>query len=212
MTTESNPPPAFPSTDPLNSEEREIGEALVAIRRNAPVAIDHLIPVVYTELRRMAHRHLAAEATGHTLSTTALVHEAYLRLSDQAREGWQNSGQFLGIASLVMRRILTDYARRHQAQRRGGDARPVPLPLDVLEAPGIVAPSARSEELLALDEMLERLSQFDPRAARVVECRFFGGLSEAETATALGVSVRTVSGDWRMARAWLYRQLHSDAG
>lgn len=189
--------------------EREINAALEAIRRSAPAEIDHIIPEVYAELRRIAHRQLASEATGHTLSTTALVNEAYLRLSDQRQRGWQSSSQFLVIASLVMRRILIDYARRYSAQRRGGTAKPIMLSLDAPDGSVMIPVKERSDELLALDEALECLSRIDPRAARVVECRFFGGLSEPETAAALNVSVRTVSGDWRMARAWLYQQLQA---
>jgi len=186
--------------------DREITEALIALRHRAPGALDRLMPLVYEELRRVAHRQLGAEPTGHTLSTTALVHEAYLKLVDQSRTEWQDRAQFFAIASRAMRRILIDYARRHRALRRGGGpngARPVPVALDEAEIPV----EQRADALIALDEALERLGQLDARMARVVECRFFGGLTEPETATALGISRRTVAREWAVARGWLYQEL-----
>ena len=191
----------------------EIVEALTVLRRNVPEGMERLMPLVYAELRRMAHRQLAVEPTGHTLSTTALVHEVYLRLADQTRVEWVNRAHFFGLASRAMRRVLVDYARRHQAQRRGG-AEQRPLSFEGLEAVGDVdalAVAARGDELLALDEALDRLAAVDVRAARVVECRFFGGLTEEETAEVLGVSRRTVVGDWTIAKGWLYRALRPDA-
>lgn len=190
---------------------QEVTEALVALRDGAPDALDHLMPLVYEELRRVAHRHLAAEPTGHTLSTTALVHEAYLRLVDQTRVRWQDRRHFFAISSRLMRRVLIDYARRHRAVRRGGspDGKPArPVSLDVVELPV----EERVEALLALDEALERLGRVDERLARVVECRFFAGLTEPETASALGVSQRTVAREWALAKGWLYRELSGDAG
>lgn len=194
--------------------EQEIVGALAMLRRGAPEGMERLIPLVYSELRRMAHRQLAAESAGHTLSTTALVHEAYLRLADQAPEAWANRAQFFALAAQAMRRVLVDYARRRHAARRGGP-RQRPIALEDAEAggdAGALAVAERGEELLALDDALERLAAVDPRAARVVECRFFGGLSETETAEALGVSARTVARDWLMARGWLYRALNPEAG
>jgi RNA polymerase sigma factor (TIGR02999 family) len=190
--------------------EQETAAALALLRRGAPEGMERLIPLVYAELHRVAHRQLAAEPAGHTLSTTALVHEAYLRIADQTRAEWTNRAQFFGLAARAMRRVLVDYARRHEAARRGGsNQRPVPLE-DA--GPDALAIAARGDELLALDEALDRLSAIDPRLGRVVECRFFGGLTETETAEALGVSQRTVAGDWLMARGWLYRELRPDAG
>ena len=196
--------------------DEEIAAALAVLRRGAPAGMsegmERLIPLVYTELRRVAHRQLAAEPAGHTLSTTALVHEAYLRLADQTRMEWASRAQFFALAARAMRRVLVDYARRHQAARRGGP-RGRPVSLEDAEAEGIVdalTAAARSDELLALDEALERFATVDARAARVVECRFFGGLTEAETAEALGVSLRTASGDWLMAKGWLHRALHAE--
>ena len=192
-----------------DAAEREAAAALAMLRRGVPEGMERLIPLVYAELRRVAHRQLAAEPAGHTLSTTALVHEAYLRLADQTRTAWASRAQFFGLAARAMRRVLVDYARRHRAARRGGPGRR-PVSLEDAEAGGdadALAVAARGDELLALDEALERLAAVDARAARVVECRFFGGLTEAETAEALGVSARTVAGDWLMARGWLYRAL-----
>ena len=193
--------------------DEEIAAALAMLRRGAPDGMERLVPLVYAELRRVAHRQLAAEPTGHTLSTTALVHEAYLRLAEQTRVEWANRAQFFALAARAMRRVLVDYARRHQAARRGG-VRRRPVPLDDVEAEGNVdalAVAARGDELLALDEALERLAAVDARAAVVVECRFYGGLTEVETADALGVSPRTVAGDWLMAKGWLYRALRAEA-
>ena len=182
---------------------------LVALRHRDPGAMDRLMPLVYEDLRRVAHRFLGAESKGHTLSTTALVHEAYLRLVDQTRTEWQDRAQFFAVSSRMMRRILVDYARRHRALRRGGQpggARPERVALDQAEIPV----TERADALIALDEALERLAEVDARLARVVECRFFAGLSEIETAEALGVSRRTVAREWAIARGWLYQELRDD--
>ena len=169
-------------------------------------ALDRAFPLVYGELRRLAHRQLRRESEGHTLSTTALVHEAYLRLVDQARGGWQDRAQFLGVAATAMRRILVDHARRHRAGKRG--AARIPMPLDSVEH---LAAEDRAEFLLSLDEALDRLAALDPRQARVVECRFFGGYTEEETAGALGIGLRTAKRDWAKARSWLFQALYPDA-
>lgn len=201
-----------PRADARETTDEEIAAALDMLRRGAPDGMERLVPLVYAELRRVAHRQLAAEPTGHTLSTTALVHEAYLRLAEQSRVEWANRAQFFALAARAMRRVLVDYARQHQAARRGGAGRR-PVSLEDAEADGNVdalAAATRSDELLALDEALERLALVDARAAAVVECRFFGGLTEPETAEALGVSPRTVAGDWLMAKGWLYRALHAE--
>ena len=195
------------SKDPEDPEA--ITDALYAWRNGAPDAMDRLAPLVYERLRRIAHRQLRAEPVGHTLSTTALVHEAYLKLVDQTRAEWQDRGHFFAVASRAMRRILVDYARRYRAERRGGgdDGAPVrPIPLDDTEIPV----DERADALVALDEALERLGRFDERQARVVECRFFGGLTEEETAAALGISQRTVAREWVTARGWLYQELRRD--
>jgi len=192
--------------------ERETAAALAMLRRGAPAGMEQLIPLVYGELRRVAHRQLAAEPAGHTLPTTALVHEAYLRLADQTSADWTNRAQFFGLAARVMRRVLVDYARRHRAARRGGASqRPVSLEeAEMGSDADALAVATRGDELLALDEALDRLAAVDARASQVVECRFFGGLTEPETAEALGVSQRTVAGDWLMARGWLYQALRPE--
>ena len=162
---------------------------------------DRLLPLVYDELRRIAHRQLGRERTGHTLSTTALVHEAYLRLVDQTRARWVDRAHFFAVAAGVMRRILVDYARRFRAAKRGGDAQRVDL--DLAE----VSLEERSEMVINLDEALGRLAELNPRLSQVVEYRFFGGMTEEETAEALGVTDRTVRRDWIKAKAWLSREL-----
>ena len=190
------------------AQSHAITDALAALRAGDTGAMDQLAPLVYEELARIAHRQLGLEATGHTLSTTALVHEAYLRLVDQTRARWEDRAQFFGIAAHAMRRVLVDHARRHRAARRGGMHRRY-ISLDALEAGDVatLAAGERADILVALDEALERLAALDARQARVVECRFFGGLTEAETAEALGVTARTVTRDWVKARGWLYQEL-----
>jgi RNA polymerase sigma factor (TIGR02999 family) len=163
--------------------------------------LDDVFPAVYEELRRVAHRHLRGEGTGHTLGTTALVHEAYLELSRLEHIRWPGQAYVLAAASRAMRRILIDFAVARRAQKRGGGA--VAEPLDDAVAMAV----ARGDELLALDEALDGLAAVNERYARVVECRFFGGMSVEETAEALGTSPATVKRDWTMARAWLNRAL-----
>jgi RNA polymerase sigma factor (TIGR02999 family) len=198
-----------PAAAAEHDSDDETSAAVAVLRRGVPQELDHLVPAVYTELRRLAHRQLALEPDGHTLSTTALVHEAYLRLAGQTRAEFTGRAQFLALAARAMRRVLIDHARRHQAARRGGRGRrPVSLEAAANGDPDALAAAVRGDELLALDEALERLAELDPRLGAVVECRFFGGLTEAETAEVLGVSKRTVSSDWLMAKGWLYRELH----
>ena len=163
-------------------------------------AVDDLLPLVYGELKGVAHCQLRGERPGHTLDTTALVHEAYLRLGlDQI--AWQDRAHFFAVAARAMRRVLIDHAGARRAQKRGGDAVHVPLEETV------AAPERRVDSLLALDEALTRLGQLDARQVRVVECHVFAGMSLEETATALGISPATVSRDWALARAWLNRAL-----
>lgn len=166
-------------------------------------ALNELMPLIYNELRRIAHGRLRGERADHTLNTTALVHEAYLKLADVHRMNWQNRSHFFAIASQAMRNVLVNYARQRKAQKRGGGRRPVPLDEEHLGA------GSRVEDLLTLDEALRRLETLDARQARVVECRFFGNMSIDETAHALGISPATVSRDWSLARAWLSRILDS---
>ena len=192
----------------LDGQEQEIQAALAALGRGAPEAMDRLMPLVYHELKRVAHRQLAGEARGHTLSTTAVVHEAYLRLAEQSGAPWVDRGHFFAIAARTIRRVLIEYARQHTAARRGGPGRSR-VALELLEhrESSAISVPERAESLLALDEALEGLHRMDERLARVVECRFFAGLTEVETAEALGVSQRTVARDWQMARAWLHEAL-----
>ena len=166
-----------------------------------PKAANQLVPLVYAELRRLAAHYLRGERPDHTLQPTALVNEAYLQLIDQKANRWQNRAHFIGVAAQLMRRILVDHARAHRANKRGGQD--VKVPLD--EA--LVVSQQRSEELLALDEALQRLAAEDPQQGRIVELRFFGGLSVEETAEVMGISTATVKRDWSVARAWLYREL-----
>jgi RNA polymerase sigma factor (TIGR02999 family) len=160
--------------------------------------------LAYAELRRIAHRQLRGERTDHTLNTTALVHEAYLRLAE-CTANWIDQSHFFALAAQAMRHILIDYARRHRSVRRGGGCVRVPLEDATLTL------DDRADLLLAVDEALTRLAALDERRARVVECRFFGGLTEDETAAALGVAVRTVKRDWAKAKAWLYQELYDSS-
>ena len=188
-----------------------VTDALAALRNGEPGAMDRLVGLVYEELARIARRHLRLEAAGHTLSTTALVHEAYLRLVDQTHAQWEDRAHFFAVAARCMRRVLVDHARRHRALRRGGvHGRAVSLDaLGATDAASLAA-GERADVLIAMDEALERLAALDPRQARVVECRFFGGLTEAEVAAALGGTARTVARDWVKARGWLYQELRAD--
>jgi RNA polymerase sigma-70 factor, ECF subfamily len=164
-------------------------------------AVDALLPLIYEELRRIAHYRLRAEQTGHTLETTGLVHEAYLRLVGSEHLEFESRAHFLAIAAQAMRHILIDSALSRRTQKRGGGVRALPL-----DSVPIVA-EERSEELLALDEALQRLSAMNERQARVVECRYFGGMNIEDTAVALDMSTATVKRDWMLARAWLNREL-----
>jgi RNA polymerase sigma factor (TIGR02999 family) len=166
-------------------------------------ALDALLPFVYTELRRLARGYMLSEKRGHTLQPTALVHEAYLRLIDQNRINWQNRAQFFGVAAQIIRRILVDHARaRHRIKRGGAD-------LKVTWTENVATPEPGGFDLEMLDDALKTLSNLDPQQGRIVELRFFGGLSIEETATVLEVSPATVKRDWAMARAWLHREVTS---
>ncbi len=183
----------------------DVTRLLGAYGKGDPAALELLLPYVYDELRAIAHRHLARERPDHTLGATALVHEAYLRLVDQTRMQWDGRAHFYAVAATAMRRILVDYARARRAAKRGGGQTPLSL-----DAAGDVA-AVRADALVHLDDALEKLARHDARQARVVECRYFAGLSIEETATALGVSPTTVKHDWAMAKAWLYREMRADA-
>jgi RNA polymerase sigma factor (TIGR02999 family) len=183
------------------NEEIDVTQVLSQMAGGDPEALDRLLPVVYDNLRDLARRELRRERQDHTLSATAMVHEAYLRLVQLDNVSWEGRAHFFGAAAVAMRRILISYARTRNAQKRGAGAAHVPLE-DV-----VVAARERPADVLALDEALERLKELDPRQASVVECRFFAGMSLDETAAALGISNATVRRDWALARAWLNREL-----
>lgn len=180
--------------------EGEVTRLLAAVNQGDHEALNGVVALVYAELRRMARRQLAGERPGHTLDTGALVHESYLRLIGLERIEWRDRQHFLAIAARTMRRVLINHAVRRRAQKRGGAPTAVPLDDDI-------PIEERGDDLLALDEALRRLEQLDPRQCRIVECRFFGGMSVEETAIALGLSPATVKRDWTAARAWLNREL-----
>jgi RNA polymerase sigma factor (TIGR02999 family) len=178
-----------------------ITQLLVAWTNGDRAALEALIPAVYPELRRIAGRYLRRERVGHTLQPTALVHEAYVKLIDQDRARWQNRAQFFGVAAQLMRRILVDHARKHAAAKRGGGARPVTL------VDAMAASPDRGIDVLALDEALARLAALYPEQGRLVELRYFGGLTIEETGEVLGQSPATVKRQWAVARAWLLANL-----
>ncbi len=181
----------------------EVTELLLAWSGRKHSALDELVPLIYPELRRLAHGCMRGEREGHTLQTSALINEAYLRLVDCARVKWQDRAHFLAVSAQLMRRILVDFARFRQTHKRGDGARP--LALDA----ALDLHHMRSRELVKLDDALNELAELYPRKAKVIEMRFFGGLSVEESAEALGVSVDTVMRDWRIARVWLHRALSS---
>ena len=179
----------------------EVTQLLDELRRGNRDAEAKLVPLVYTQLRRLAAHYLRQERPDHTLQPTALVHEAYLRLVEQRRVQWQSRAHFFGVAAQLMRRILVDYARERQAGKRAGIERRISL------EQVLVFSQEKSGKLIALDEALQRLAQLDPRQSRIVELRFFGGLSVEETAEVVGISPRQVKRDWSVARAWLHGEL-----
>ena len=183
------------------ADEQLATDLLLRAGAGEPGAVASMFPLVYDELRRLAHRRLSREPTGRTLGTTELVHEAYLRLIDQTRVQWTGRAHFMGVAATAMRRILVDRARARRSLKRGGALAPVSL--DALD----LGPDEPAELFVALDEALDRLRELDARQARVVECRFFGGMTEEETAEALGIGLHTAKRDWSKAKSWLYREL-----
>ena len=181
--------------------QHQITELLAEWSEGNQSALDELYPLVYEELHRLARRYMSRERKGHTLQTTALINEAYVRLVDQKNVRWANRSHFFAISAQIMRRILIDHARRHGYAKRGGGAQQVSL-----EEVALVALDP-SSELLRLDEALKELAKMDPRRCHVVELRYFGGLSNEEIAGVLKVSENTVTRDWNLARAWLHQQL-----
>jgi len=183
------------------SAPRGVTDLLIDWTDGNKAALDRLMPIVYDELRQLAKRYLARERPEHTLQPTALVHEAYVKLIDQQSVRWQNRAHFFGIAAQLMRRILVDHARRRDAAKRGDGVRNLALEDFALETP------APALDILALDQLLVTLTALDPQQGRIVELRFFGGLTVEESAEVLGISSTTVKRDWRSAKAWLYREL-----
>lgn len=193
-------PAAFLALMSASATQRDI---LTELRRGSRESLDRLVPVLYQELRVIAHRQLARQAGGGTIETTALVHEAYIKLVDQSHADWRDRSHFLAVASLAMRHVLVDRAKARSTLKRGGERRRITLDEEH------IAIDDQADALLQLDEAMNRLAELQPRLARVVECRFFGGLTEEEIAEALGVTVRTVQRDWAKARMLLRRELES---
>jgi RNA polymerase sigma factor (TIGR02999 family) len=184
------------------SSSENVSQLLVKWGEGDKAALDKLMPLVHSELRRLASNYLRRERQNHTLQPTALVNEAYLKLIDQKNARWQNRAHFYGVAAQLMRRILVDHARQHQAAKRGGTNQ---QRLSITSARAIA--EAPEVDVLAVHEALEELKQFDPQQERIVELRFFGGLSIDETAEVMGIGHATVERDWKMARAWLRQKL-----
>jgi RNA polymerase sigma factor (TIGR02999 family) len=185
----------------MTPPSEEVTQLLIAWSNGDRSALDQLMPIVYAELQQMARRYMSRQSPGHILQTTALIHEAFLKLVNQPEKHWQNRAHFFSVASQAMRHILVDYARSRRYDKRGGGARLVSLD----EA--VVVSEERAAELVALDDALEALARVDPRKSRIVEMRYFGGMSVEETADVLEVSVDTVMRDWRLAKTWLLREL-----
>lgn len=186
----------------MKQNAQQITELLVAWNSGDKNSLDSLLPMVESELRKIAHNYMRRENVNHTLQTTALINEAYLKLIDQTRAGWQNRAHFFAISAQIMRRILLNHARDRMAGKRGGAAEHVEL------EEAVVLTKEKSKELIALDEALERLAVFDRTKSQIVELRYFGGLTVEETAEALGIAPSTVSVNWRLAKAWLAREIH----
>ena len=186
------------------NDEKHITEMLVAWSNGDESSVNRLLPMVETELRRIAHNYMRRENPGHTLQTTALVNEAYLKLVDQTRVSWQNRAHFFALSATIMRRILLNHARDRLAEKRGGSAERVEF------EDNIILTKEKSAELVALDEALEKIAKFDKTKSQIVELRYFGGLTLEETAETLGIATATVSVNWRLAKAWLKREMSSE--
>jgi RNA polymerase sigma-70 factor, ECF subfamily len=189
----------------MRSSTQQVTQLLNDWSNGDQAARDRLMALVYDELHRLAHQYMKRERPGHTLQTSALVNEAFVKLVDQRNVRWQNRAHFFGIAAQLMRRILVDHARSRQSAKRGGAARPVSFD------DGLLVSDERSAEVVGVHEALERLAEFDSRKGQIVELRFFGGLSIDETAEVLSVSPGTVMRDWTLAKAWLRREMSTDA-
>lgn len=187
-------------------ENRDISEELLAYRQGTPGAFDRLVVLVYEDLRRIARRQLGGWRPGYSIDSAGLVHEAYLKMVDQSRVTWQDRSHFFAVAARAMRQIIVDHARRRGAKKRGADPKPVALDQ------ALTPVAADAERILLVHDALDRLTALDPRLTQVVECRFFAGYSEDETAEILRVSSRTVRRDWLRARAWLHELMGGLAG
>jgi RNA polymerase sigma factor (TIGR02999 family) len=190
-----------------SSSSLEITQLLLAWGSGDKQALDALMPVVYDELRRLARRYMRRQNPGHTLQTTALVNEAYLRLIDSSRVRWQDRRHFFAISAQLMRRVLVDFARAKNSLKRGGEQIQITLD-EKIESPS----GEKATDLVALDEALQKLAKLSARQSQIVELRYFGGLNEEEIAATLGISTRTVRRDWSLARAWLFRELSQNLG
>jgi RNA polymerase sigma-70 factor (ECF subfamily) len=190
----------------MDSAPEDVTILLAELTKGNERAASQLIPLVYDELRRLAGRYMRRERSDHTLQATELVHEAYLKLVEQRSVDWQGRAHFLGIAAQIMRRILIDHARGHLREKRGGGQEAVPLDEALVFSP------EQSHELMKLDESLDRLTALDPRQGKIVELRFFGGLTVEETAEVLGISPKTVKREWSVAKAWLHGDLRRGHG
>lgn len=186
----------------MPDQQNQVTALLAELSRSNQTVVGALMPLVYEELRMLARRHLRGQKAGHTLNTTALVHEAYLKLVNQQQATWKDRAHFLSVAAIAMRQILINYAHRRRAQKRGGGQA-----MATFDEALMGGKATRAEELIALDEALDRLAQVNERHSNVVAYRFFGGLTHEEIAEVLGVSVPTVRRDWRIAKAWLTREL-----
>ena len=193
------------SVEPCPADPQEVTQLLANWSQGDPTALEKLIPLVYQELRHLAHRYMEGQRPNHTLQTTALVNEAYLRLADQSKPNFTNRSHFFAVAAKAMRQILVDYAKAQQREKRGAGASKVELNEAALISP------EQTSAILDVDEALEKLAVLDSRKARVVELRYFGGLNQDEIAEVLKISTVTVRRDWVFARAWLYTELHSAA-
>ena len=183
------------------TQPQDVTQLLLAWSRGDRAALDHLIPLVSTELHRLAHHYMRRERAGHTLETTALVNEAYVRLVDASRVEWRDRAHFFAVSANLMRRILVDFARKRRYQKRGGNAVMISLDDDDIPSP------QPAPDIVALDAALEAMAAFDPRAASIVELRFFGGLTVEETAEVVGVSPRTIKREWSAAKVWLLGEM-----
>ncbi len=189
----------------MPSSPKEVTQLLADWRGGSHQALEELMPLVYQELHRLADHYLRRERVGHTLQATALINEAYLRIINQEAVNWQNRAHFFGVAAQMMRRILVDHARSHLYAKRGGGAQKLTIN-EALDVPQ----QERDLDLVALDDALQRLEQIDPQQSKIIELRFFGGLTIEETAEVLGISPATIKREWNWAKAWLYRELKNE--